>query len=61
MDRSESSFLKRTWVDITDHIRCGADNVLSLQVYDWVGAGGLSGKVWLTTGPVGENMELLRR
>ncbi len=61
MDRSESSFLKRTWVEVTDHIRYGTDNTLVLQIYDWVGSGGLNGKVWLTTGPVGEHMELLRR
>jgi len=61
MDRSESSFLKRTWIDITDHIRYGTDNTLALHVYDWVGSGGLNGKVWLTIGRVGKHMELLRR
>jgi len=61
IDRSESSFLKRTWVDLSDHVTCGVENLLAVRVHDWVGAGGLSGKVWLTTGPVEERLELLRR
>jgi len=61
IDRSESSFLKRTWVDLSDRVEYGADNLLAVRVHDWVGAGGLSGKIWLTTGPVDEQMELLRR
>lgn len=61
IDRSESSFLKRTWVDVSAQVQCGADNLLVVRVHDWVGAGGLSGKVWLTTGPVEARLELLRR
>lgn len=61
LDRSQSSFLRRTWVDVSDRVEYGADNLLALRVHDWVGAGGLGGKVWLTTGPVEQRMELLRR
>ncbi len=61
IDRSESSFLKRTWADITEHIEYGTDNALAVHVHDWVGSGGLNGKVWLTTGRADERMELLRR
>lgn len=60
-DRSESSFLKRTWVNISDFIHVGSNNTLSVRVYDWAGAGGLNGRVWLTTGSADEQTELLRR
>jgi len=61
IDRSESSFLKRTWLDIGDYVTYGGDNTLALQVHDWVGSGGLNGNVWLTTGPADEALELLKR
>ncbi len=61
IDRSESSFLKRTWVDIGPYVTFDSENVVALQVHDWVGSGGLNGKVWLTTGPADEALELLRR
>ncbi|MBN1817153.1 MAG: hypothetical protein JW828_07305 [Sedimentisphaerales bacterium] len=60
-DRSESSFLKRTWVEISDFTNAGSNNILTVRVYDWVGAGGLNGAVWLTTGSAEEKLELLRR
>lgn len=61
LDRSESSFLKRTWVDISKFIRPGKPNQLTLRVHDWVGSGGLNGTVWLTTGPVDQSLDLLRK
>ncbi len=61
MDRSESSYLKRTWVDVTHRLEPGKKNLFVVRVYDWLGAGGLNGPVWLTTGPVEEGLDLLRR
>jgi len=61
LDRSETSFLRRTWLDITEHVQPGHENTLVVRVHDWVGAGGLNGKVWLTTGPVGPEGDLLQR
>ncbi len=61
LDRSESSYLKRTWVDVTPFLEPGRENLFVVRVYDWVGAGGLNGEVWLTTGPVGKGLDLLRR
>ncbi len=60
-DRSESSYLKRTWVEVTPFLEPGKKNLFVVRVYDWVGAGGLNGEVWLTTGPVGEGLDLLNR
>jgi len=61
LDRSESSYQQRTWVDLSEKLHFGRDNVLAVRVYDWVGAGGLNGKVWMTTGPVEKKWDLLRR
>lgn len=61
LDRSESSFLRRTWQDITPFVEPGGENLVVVRVYDWVGAGGLNGEAWLTTGPVEEGLDFLRR
>ncbi|MBI5831405.1 MAG: hypothetical protein HZB16_03735 [Armatimonadetes bacterium] len=61
LDRSESSYLKRTWVDVTAQLKPGATNVLAIRVYDWVGSGGLGREALLTTGPVLPGLDLLRR
>ena len=61
LDRSETSFLRRTWLDVTEYVEFDRLNTLAVRVHDWVGAGGLNGKVWLTTGPVGPLGDLLQR
>ena len=61
MDRSESSFLKRTWVDVGPFLRCGQTNQVTVRVYDWTGSGGLNGEIWFATGPVDPALDLLRR
>jgi len=61
MDRSETSYLQRTWVDVSDLVEPGRENTLVVRVYDWVGAGGLNGAIRLTTGPVGPAADLIRR
>ncbi len=61
MDRSESSFLKRTWVDLSAWLKPGQRNTLAVRVYDWVGSGGLGHEALLTTGPVEPGLDLLRR
>ncbi len=61
MDRSESSFLQRTSVDVTEHIKAGKNNHVTLRIYDWVGSGGLNGRVWLTTGPAEKELEFLKK
>ncbi len=60
-DRSESSFLKRTWVDVGSFLRVDRTNQITVRVYDWTGSGGLNGEVWFTTGPVDQGLDLLRR
>lgn len=60
MDRSESSFLKRTWVNVKPFLKFGEKNLLVVRVYDWVGSGGLNGEVWLTTGSPKDSESLLR-
>jgi hypothetical protein len=60
-DRSESSFLKRTWVDVSSFLRFDRTNLVTVRVYDWTGSGGLNGEVWFTTGPVDQGLDLLRR
>lgn len=60
-DKSETAFLKRTWVDITGMIKPGEENLFTLRVNDWVGSGGLNGAIWITTGPVEDNLDLLRK
>jgi hypothetical protein len=60
-DQSQSSFLTKTWVDVGEFVRPGEENLFALRVYDWVGSGGIGGPVWLTTGPVEEGLDLLKR
>ncbi|HAK97219.1 MAG TPA: hypothetical protein DCM87_20075 [Planctomycetes bacterium] len=61
LDRTESSYLNRTSVDITACLAPGEENLLALRVYDWGGGGGIGGAAALTTGPVEEGLDLLRR
>ena len=60
MDRSVTSYLRRTWVDVTSCLRYGEKNLLVLRVYDWYGAAGLNGEVRLTTGPVEKELDFLQ-
>lgn len=61
MDRSESSFLKRTWQDVSSVLRYGESNQITVRVYDWVGSGGLNGDIWFTTGPADPELDLIHR
>jgi len=61
IDRSETSYQKRTWVDVGPLLEPGARNLFAVRVYDWVGAAGLNGEMRLTTGPVEPDLDLLRR
>jgi len=61
LDRTESSYLTRTAVDVTAHLAPGEENLLVLRVYDWGGGGGIGGAATLATGSVREGLDLLRR
>ncbi len=61
MDKSETSYLKRTWVDVSRFVNPGRDNLICVKVYDWYGAGGLNGRVWMTTGPAEEKLDFLSK
>ena len=61
MDRSESSYLKRTWVEVGTFLQPGRNNLIAVRIFDWTGSGGLNGPVWFTTVVVGEGLDLLRR
>jgi hypothetical protein len=61
IDRSQTSFERRTWVDISAFVEPGRANVLVLRINDWAAGGGIAGDVWLTTGPVEEGLDLIQR
>lgn len=59
--RSDSSYLRRTWLEVGGLLRPGQKNSIAVRVYDWVGAAGLNGPVWFTTGPAEAGLDFLRR
>ncbi|MCC7493250.1 MAG: hypothetical protein IT204_12915 [Fimbriimonadaceae bacterium] len=59
LDRSETSYLRRTWLDLGRWLRPGR-NSLVVRVHDWYGGGGLGRDPLLTTGPVEPEFDLLR-
>jgi hypothetical protein len=61
IDRSETSYLRRTWLDVGPLLEPGASNLFAVRVHDWLGGAGLNGAIWITTGPVDEQLDLLRR
>ncbi len=60
-DRSETSFEKKTWLDVTQYLEPGRENLLALRILDWGGGGGIAGDVCLTTGPIEEGLDLIAR
>ncbi|MFH2001432.1 MAG: sugar-binding domain-containing protein [Planctomycetota bacterium] len=61
IDRASTSYLQRTWVDLTPFVKAGEPALLAIRIHDWVGGGGLNGEAFLTTGPVEKGLELLNR
>lgn len=55
----ESVWLVRTTADLTRYLTPGAEHTLVLRVVDHVGAGGIHKPVFLTTGPVDRESDLV--